>query len=174
MRRPPHPDVRSIEKQLRATGRGKHVGACSYYHVQLVRTLPKVATAIDATCRRFAHEPYPYNVVKLHPPSRISFLRYENFDALFPALARALSVDVTRSKTRHTDYRQSRNPPILHRKELTLPHDHRLTHGAAELTRRLEDRGAFADVRRIGTRDGWSFALARVGLALEANQVIGW
>lgn len=134
MRRSPQPDVRSIKKKLRATGRGKHVGACSYYHVDLVRTLPDVATAIDATYHLFADEPHAYNVVKLHTPSRISFLRYENFDAPFPALGQSLSVNVATGKTRHTDYRQSRNPPILHRKELILPHGHTLTHGAAELT----------------------------------------
>lgn len=163
-----------IKDQLRATGRGKHVRACSYFHVDLIQTLPKVATAIEATYQRFADEQNPYNVVKLQPPSRISFLRYESFSTPFPTLARSLSADIATGKTRHIDYRQSRNPPILHRKELTLPHAHRLAYGAAELTRRLEDRGAFANPRRIGTRDGWSSALAKVGLALEADQVVGW
>ena len=115
-----------------------------------------------------------YNVVKLLPPSRLSFLTYDDFNAPFPVLAYSLAINVAAGTARHTDYRGRLNPPILHRKELLLPPTHPLADGATDLTARLVARGAFADPRRIGTLHGWSSALAAVGLALHRGKVVGW
>ena len=159
---------------MRATARGKHVGPSSYFHVELVRTRPRVAELLDATWRRFATGTPDYNVVKLQTPSRVSFLTYDNFATSFPVLGGSLAINLAAGTARHTDYRDRRSPPILHRKELLLPADHPLAAGAADLTARLEARGAFANPRRIGTVDGWSRALAQVGLALHRGEVVGW
>ena len=150
--------------ELRASGRGKHVRSFSYYHVGLVTELVRVATYLSALCRGFGGSFDDFNVVKLDGRCRVSFLRYEDFDALFPALRFALSCDCERGTCRRTDYSGRRNPPILHRKELLLPGDDPRVPGAERLTRCLEVRGAFADAKSIGTRDGWRRRLGDVGL----------
>ena len=150
--------------ELRANGRGKHVRSFSYYHVCLVTERVRVATFLADLCRAFGGSFDDFNVVKLDGRSRLSFLRYEDFDAAFPALLFALSCDCERSTCRRTDYARRRNPPILHRKELLLPADDPRVPGAERLTRCLESRGAFADAKSIGTRDGWRRRLGDLGL----------
>ena len=175
MDNPPYLDVSRLRADLRATGRGKHVGAASYFHLDLVRTRPAIAETLTATWRRYAGADSPdYNVVKLQPPSRASFLSYDDFASPFPVLVRSLAVDVAAGTAHHADYRDRDNPPVLHRKELLLPACHPLAAAAADLTARLEARGAFSNPRRIGTVDGWSRALAGVGLALDRGEVVGW
>ena len=150
--------------QLRIGGRGKHVGAFGYYHSCVVAARPSVAVYLDALCREFDPLFHPFNVVKLDRRSRVSFLRYEDFDAPFPALLAALSCDVERGTCRRTDYAGRRNPPILHRKELLLPADDPRVGDAERLTQRLEAAGAFVDTKSIGTRDGWHRRLAELGV----------
>ena len=171
---PPHLYVSRLRAQLTATGRGKHVRAASYFHLDLVRSRPRIAETLNATWRRFAAASPDYNVVKLQFPSRVSFLTYDDFASPFPVLAHSLAVDIDAGAARHADYRGRANPPILHRKELLLPVCHPLAAPAGHLTARLEARGAFSDPRRIGTVDGWSRALADVGLALDRGEVVGW
>ena len=174
MDRFPHLDVSLVRARLRATARGKHVGASSYFHIDLVRTHPCIVDMLDATWDRFTGAPPDYNVVKLRTPSHVSFLTYDDFASPFPILKRSLTVDVNVRTARYTDYRNRANPPVLHRKELLLPAGHPLSAGSAELTARLEALGAFANPRRIGTVDGWSRALADMGLALDQGEVVGW
>ena len=175
MDKPPYLDVSRLRAHLRATGRGKHVGAASYFHLDLVRTRPAIAEALNATWCRYAGADSPdYNILKLQLPSRIGFLTYDDFASPFPILVHSLALDVSAGAGRHADYRDHDNPPILHRKELLLPACHPLAAPAAALTARLEARGAFADPRRIGTVEGWRGALADVGLALDHGEVVGW
>ena len=157
-----------------ANARGKHVGAASYFHVDQIRTRLDIAEVLNSIWCRFAFPPPDYNVVKLLPSSRVSFLSYDDFAKPFPILTSSLAVDVAAGTARQTDYRNRNNPPILHRKELLLPASHPLAVGAADLTARLEARGAFSNPRRIGTVDGWTRALVDVGLALDCGKVVGW
>ena len=171
---PPYLDIPHLRSELCATGRGKHVGATCYFHIDVIRTLPRVLATLNAIRVRVPAASPTYNVVKLQAPSRISFLTYEDFASPFPVLAYSLALDVAANTARQTDYRNRNSPPILHRKELLLPEESPLAAGAAYLTARLEARGAFATPRRIGTARGWSRALADVGLALHRGQVVGW
>ena len=149
---------------LKATGRGKHVGPVSYYHLSLIERVPAVASELASVYSRLHASEFAFNVVKLDAGYRISLLRYESFTAAFPALRAALTCDLSRQTARHTDYAIRRNPPILHRKELLLPADHHLVPDAERLTRRLERLGAFDDTRRIGTRTGWQRRLVSLGI----------
>ena len=150
--------------ELRATGRGKHVRSFSYYHVSLIAQRPHVASFLSDLRSGFGGSFDDFNVVKLDERSRVSFLRYEDFDPPFPVLLFALSCDSERGTWRQTDYAHRRNPPILHRKELLLPGDDPRVPQAERLTRCLEGRGAFADAKSIGTRDGWHRRLGDLGL----------
>ena len=157
-------------RALRTSGRGKHVGASSYYHVDLIVQKPEAWELLQKMRRRF--EPRGnFNVVRLSH-SRLSFLLYERFSAPFPALRTSLFCDLANGASRFTDFSQRANPPILHRKELLLPADDPLVPDAVRLTRRLEGWGAFTGVKTIGTREGWRSRLEALGLTLE--EVEGW
>ena len=157
-------------QQLKATGRGKHVGNFSYYHTALLARLPKVCNRLDSLHRTIREHPFDFNVVKLDPCSRISFLRYESFDNFFPVLLSSLSCDIARGSARHIDFTTRNNPPILHRKELLLPDDDPRVAEATRLTDRLERLGAFNNPATIGTRDGWQRQLRALGLEDSENQ----
>ena len=168
------PSLRWAYETLRATGRGKHVGAFSYYHLGVVRDLAAIHSFLDGICLDFQHGSFEYNVVKLNRTSRVSFLRYEAFCAMFPALLASLSCNLDAGITRLTDYTRRHNPPILHRKELLLWPSEPIAQAGTKLTARLEARGAFVDRQRIGTRDGWAQTLAALGLSIDDGRVIGW
>ncbi|MCY3792149.1 MAG: hypothetical protein OXH63_25505 [Gemmatimonadetes bacterium] len=165
------PNLGWAYRQLRLTGRGKHVGRFSYYHIRLTSHLSNVQAYLGATRNRLYPAPFDFNVVKLDRHSRISLLLYEDFTAPFPALLKALSCDVARGTSRLTDYSQSANPPILHRKELLLLVDDPLVPEAVQLTQRLEKLGAFTNAQKIGTRNGWNAALNALGLSLNDDKL---
>ena len=151
-------------QHLKDTGRGKHVGRFSYYHTALLAQLPEIFDHLETLLQECRPHSFAFNVVKLDAGSRISFLRYESFDARFPSLLAALTCDLDRMWARHTDYTTRRNPPILHRKELLLPEDDLRVAEATRLTERLERLGAFRNPSTIGTRDGWQRRLLALGL----------
>lgn len=158
--------------EMRMTGRGKHVGRFSYYHRMLAEKRDGVLARLADVRRRLHGAPFEFNVIKLDAHSRVSFLRYEEFAIEpFPALLAALSCDISRGTARKTLYSERCNPPILHRKELLLPTDSPLVPEAARLTKELERLGAFADVHRIGTRDGWTTRLASLGVSLGGSRL---
>ena len=159
--------VRCAYAQLRTTGRGKHVGRFSYYHIRLIAHRPGVASYLETLCQGFCAS-FRFNVVKLGHKSRVSFLHYEDFSVPFPALLRSLSCDAERGTCRRTSYAERSNPPILHRKELLLHEDDPLVPDAERLTRWLELHGAFRDARAIGTREVWRGRLAALGLTEQA------
>ena len=138
-------------RSLKSTGCGKHMGPFSYYHYSVIERVPAAASALRSICQRLQHPEICHYVVKLDAAYRVSFLSYQSFTVPFPALLAAVSCDLSRNSARHTDYSNRHNPPILHRKELLLPHDHPLSAVSTRLTTRLEQLGAFRDTRRIGT-----------------------
>lgn len=148
---------------------GKRIGGTTYLHreaVDLLRARDR-ASIVEAEARA---APVDWNVAKVGTEG-ISLLLYEDFDASpFPRLLHG--VRVAGAEVRRTDYSQRPNPPILHRKECLLrPCDPRIP-GFAALTRSAEERGLFADPRRIGTVRAWEERLARAGLRLEGHALV--
>ena len=162
--------LRLANRTLRTTGRGKHVGGFSYYHVDLVVQVPAAWEFVQKTRGRFKPRSN-FNVVRLSH-SRLSYLLYERFSVPFPALRSSLFCDLASGASRFTDFSRRPNPPILHRKELLLPAEDPLVPEAVQLTQRLEGLGAFRGVKTIGTREGWRSRLAALGLTFE--EIEGW
>ena len=164
-----HPDsavLTDLYALLKRSDRGKHIYPFSYYHEDLVDTVPEARDALLAIRARLRLASVtPFNVVKLDTGHRISFLLYEPFDAHFPALLAADSCDLAQRTVRTVNYTERVNPPVLHRKELLLPADHPLVPEATRLTERLEQQGAFAHASTIGTRSAWRRRLTELGLA---------
>ncbi|MGU3389002.1 DNA phosphorothioation-associated putative methyltransferase [Methylobacterium sp. D53M] len=148
---------------------GKHIGGTTYLHREAVDLLRAPDRASIAAAEAKA-APVNWNVAKVGMGG-VSLLLYEDFDASpFPRLLHG--VRVTGAEVRRMDYSHRANPPILHRKEhLLRPSDPRIPRFTA-LTVSAEERGLFADPRRIGTVRAWEDRLERAGLRVEGHALV--
>jgi len=163
---------RELAGSLKSTGRGKHIGGYSYYHMSLIQADRSSCMLFNQLVRELNFEP-EINVLKISVSlERLSFLRYEEFDqAAFPCLLMAHTLGADGSlKTR--DYSGRNNPPILHRKELLLLSDNPLVRKAEALTTQLESLGMFSEPKVIGTLQGWESKLTSLGYSLRGNTVL--
>ena len=83
-----------------------------------------------------------------------------------------MTVHLQTFRVRERNYRRSRNPPILHRKETFLAPDHPLYAKFSRLTRQEESKGLFEETTTIGTRRGWEQVLSEKGLALRGHRLV--
>jgi DNA phosphorothioation-associated putative methyltransferase len=105
---------------------------------------------------------------------KVSYLSYPDFDTdPHPALAISVRADLRALHLKYRDFRQSENPPILHRKETLVAPDYPRREEFARLTAREEELGLFAEPSGIGTRQRWLELLASKGLRLSDHQLIG-
>ncbi len=112
-----------------------------------------------------------FNVVKFRTDApRLSFLRYSSFfEEAHPCLEESIAIDLTSGRSLSTTYRDSLNPPILHRKELMLAPDHPRFEEFAALSRAEEQAGLYSNTAIIGFRINWERLLAAHGLAIEGH-----
>jgi hypothetical protein len=133
---------------------GKWVKGNQYFHVGALEGLePHLRERVQLAVTRIGLNPgAEFNVIKIDKASnQISLLDYEDFfDSPFPALKRSCVVHLASGRTKRLSYDPSKNPPILHRKELLLPYDHHQAPIFAALTQQLEAAGLFHNPHRIG------------------------
>lgn len=155
---------------------GKRVADHVYGHLAVLGSWPNALRSRIEQAAALAHVRFGdhFNVVKMHVlGEQLSFLAYEDFDdAAFPTLRKSWRVNLNTGTVVYRDYGDSRNPPILHRKELLLPVDDPRIPGFAALTQTAESLGLFEDPSRIGFREQWLILIARQGYALSGNDFI--
>jgi DNA phosphorothioation-associated putative methyltransferase len=154
---------------------GKFVGGYLYLHTTALPALPEAwrqtaAKAIELACVRPDQD---FNVIKLHQHGEeLSLLDYRDFfDDPFPALGRSWRVSLGRGSVVYRTYEESRNPPILHRKELLLPTSHDRLHEYRAMTETAEALGLFSETNRIGFRVQWHALIRERGYELIAGQL---
>ena len=153
---------------------GKILPGALYIHHTALSHLPPLLRVYEGCGRQLAGSVEGVTLVKLarHRP-QVSYLVYPDFERVgHPALAEAFVADLSRLELRHRDCRQSKNPPILHRKELFLAHEYPARPRFARLTAREEKLGLFADRESIGTQAGWQCVLERHGVTVQGHRVI--
>jgi hypothetical protein len=155
---------------------GKTVARHIYVHADALDTLaPEFREAIhDAAGIAGVRLGEACNVVKIdRDRAAISLLDYPDFfEAAFPVLRRAWSVDPATRTVRFRSYEHSLNPPILHRKELLLPEGHPQREIFAALTAAAESLGLFEDPRRIGFRQAWDALLIQRGYRIAGHALV--
>jgi DNA phosphorothioation-associated putative methyltransferase len=149
---------------------GKRVGGFLYFHKEALAHVPEDArVAVEEAAAKAS---FDWNVAK-YSPSRLSLMLYEDFDAVaFPALLSASSYDPASGAFETSDYSGRENPPILHRKETLLPPDDPRLPAFLAVTRKAEEKGLFADTKRIGTRAVWQRMLSEAGLRTEGPRLV--
>ena len=136
---------------------GKKLPDAVYLHRALLPAIPEQLLAfIDTTARSHADD-FSWNIVKLFQRDhKLTFLNYPDFDAdSYPALSASLTIDLVRGTARKTNFSNSDNPPILHRKETLVPTSHPSHEQFAAITREGEEIGLYEQTRRIGFRNNW-------------------
>jgi DNA phosphorothioation-associated putative methyltransferase len=115
-----------------------------------------------------------FNVVKFRTDApRLSFLHYPSFfECAHPSLEEAVAIDLCSGRSFRTTYRDSLNPPILHRKELLLPPDHSRFQEFAQLSAAEEQAGLYTNTAVIGFRVNWERLLNVRGLAVEGHRLL--
>lgn len=155
---------------------GKWLGQTVYVHRSALKRLPaqyrELGTmALECSTKEQASH---CNVIKVDlREERVSLLTYPQFRTdPFPALAVSVTVDGQGRNRGVRRYSASRNPPILHRKELLLPLDDPDREQFARLTDALERLGIYRNPQAIGFRNQWSKRLMAAGLRIEDHRVI--
>jgi DNA phosphorothioation-associated putative methyltransferase len=145
-----------------------------YVHASAVSSLPTLLRLFEGCARTFLGAVEGANIIKLHRESpQVSYLSYPEFDkAPHPALASSVIVDLQTFRVAARDYSQSKNPPILHRKELFVSADYPLREKFERLTRQEEKAGLYDSTDTIGTRDGWLQALKSRSVQLRGHRLV--
>lgn len=159
----------AVVKELPA---GKVLPDALYFHASVIPVLPPFLRVYEG-CARVLAGWVPGTIVKLHRQQRkVSYLFYPDFEKdPHPALSASLRVDLQTFNIRFTDYRNSANPPILHRKETFLPSAHPLYQKFARLTAQ-EERADLLDVPGIGMRNTWDKLLGEEGWRLAGHRLV--
>ena len=153
---------------------GKLTREALYLHVGQIGRVSPVIRAYEGCGRVLTGTVIDANVIKLHRiKSQVSYLSYPEFDRdPHPALATVVVSRLARLDVTYRDFRDSANPPVLHRKETFVGHDYPGRAKFARLTEQEERYGLLADAAAIGTRDGWNERLQNAGWVLRGHRLV--
>ena len=167
-------DMQQIRRAAHRSEVGKRTPSAIYVHESALDALPPLLRLYEGCARRYVGRVDEANLIKLHMDEPIvSYLNYPKFDTdPHPLLAESLTVHLQTFRLREHDYRISRNPPVLHRKESFLASEHPLHEKFSRLTSQEESKGLFADTVRIGTRRGWEEVLSSKGFRLRGHRLV--
>ncbi len=164
----------AIDEACQRSPVGKLLPDDLYVHRSALDALEPLLRIYEGCGRAYLGDVEGANVIKIHRRSgKLSYLVYPEFDDdPHPALLRSIRVNLRTRQIDGTDYAQSTNPPVLHRKESFLATDHPLHAKFARLTACEEKNGLLDNPSGIGTREGWSRRLAERGFSLKGHRLV--
>ena len=167
-------DMTRVLKAAQRSQVGKVTPSAIYVHESALDSLTLLLRLYEGCARCYIGRVEEANLVKLHTKEpMVSYLSYPGFESdPHPALAHSLTIHLQTFRLRERDYRNSRNPPILHRKETFITPSHVLHAKFSRLTRQEEAKGLFEDTTRIGTRDGWMQLLRDKQVTLRGHRLV--
>lgn len=139
-----------------------HKSALEYIDEQLKNPTFKVAKALNISDDQWTLVKYSKRDFKL------SLLYYPTFhDEPYPPLHKSHTIDLTKLTARETNYTESENPPILHRRECFLePNSPNISHYKI-FTEEGEAIGLYQNTRTIGFKNNWNKLIKRKGYFLD-------
>ena len=166
-------DEQLLDNELRSVPFGKVLPDAVYVHAAYLTELPPLLRVYAGAGQVLLGEVPDTTLLKLsRRERRISYLSYPTFEKdPHPGLATSLRVDLRTFRVKFRDYRESENPPILHRKETFVPEEHATRAKFQRLTAQEEAAGLFVDTTRIGNRNGWDEALIEAGVTLRGHRL---
>jgi DNA phosphorothioation-associated putative methyltransferase len=164
----------AIDEACKHATVGKLLPDDLYIHRSALDSLGPLLRIYEGCGRAYLGEVEGANIIKIHRRSgKLSYLVYPEFeDDPHPALLRCVKLNLRTRQIECNDYAQSRNPPILHRKETFLPPADPLHGKFSRLTAQEEKHGLLDDASSIGTREGWGRRLQERGFALKGHRLV--
>jgi DNA phosphorothioation-associated putative methyltransferase len=161
-----------LSRAVQEMSTGKVLPDALYFHSSAVPLLPPLLRVYEG-CGKVLVGTVAATVTKLHRRQRkVSYLFYPAFEKdPHPALDASLRVDLQTLDVRFSDFRASANPPILHRKETLLAHDHPLHQKFARLTTQ-EEKAGLLGIPGIGTRNTWNRLLEQEEWRLAGHRLL--
>jgi DNA phosphorothioation-associated putative methyltransferase len=146
---------------------GKLVNNDLYVHRSSEDDLPALLRLVIFAAKQIVGE-VDYNVIKIRDDGRaLSFLQYQDFDiSAHPVLCHSVRVYLPKATYDLRDYRDSANPPILHRKDTLVAQTYPLYNRFRALTE-SEEAASLLSIAGIGYRQTWEQVLTERGLELE-------
>ena len=146
-----HEQFKTLLKDIKL---GKKLPDAIYLHIDAFGEIPNDLskfTKIVANALKVSS----WNVAKFSKKEfKLSLLFYPDFyKDSYPALERAVTVDLKRLEHKVINYTDSDNPPILHRKELFVPKSHEMYDLFCAITKEGENIGLYENTRIIGFRE---------------------
>jgi len=166
-------EYKNYLKQLKV---GKKLPDALYIELQFFRTAaPSVLSDFYQNILETIELDAPHNVIKLFTSQfKLSLLQYKSFwDTPHPKLEISTHIDLSTGKVRQFNYRNSSNPPILHRKENLIDPEHPEIDKYLALTQAEEQAGLYANPRTIGFKKNWEILLHSKGLSFKNHELIG-
>lgn len=153
---------------------GKQTPSALYVHRSALGELPPILQVYEGCARALSGTVEHANLVKLSVTEpQVSYLSYPDFDRnAHPVLASSVIVNLRKLHVDWRDYRNSPNPPVLHRKEEFLGKDDPNRPRYERLTRAEIRKGLYEHPERIGTLLGWRATLDAAGLTLSGHRLI--
>lgn len=154
----------------------KAIGGRSYICAQHLLALEPAAAELATAAIQLARQDWPisFNILRVREDlGEVALLNYPTLaEEPFPALSDSWRVHPATALVSHRTYRQSLNPPILHRTELLLEATHPNRQQLAELTAICESLGLFDEPTKIGFKQQWDRLIASKGYEVCGFQLV--
>lgn len=164
----------TIHNACRKSPVGKLTSEALYIHTSALPYLPSVLRVYEGCARNYIGIIEGANIIKLHcGKPQISYLYYPEFERdPHPSLSASLIVPLNTFHIHYKEYQDSKNPPILHRKETFLALDHPLRPKFERLTRQEEKHNLYDKPELIGTKNGWEKVLNNRGVHISGHRLL--
>ncbi|GLP96997.1 DNA phosphorothioation-associated putative methyltransferase [Paraferrimonas sedimenticola] len=169
-------DQESFCSYVKAAKIGKKLPDAIYIHKSSLKE--SVGTQFETFISRVAValkiENSEWDIVKLFRKSfRLALLSYPDFfEDSYPSLRKSTLVDLANLTHRVTDYGDSTNPPILHRKETMISPGHSYSELFREITAEGEAAGLYDNPHSIGFKNSWARRIEAAGLMLQDGRLV--
>lgn len=139
-----------------------HESAITSVPTQLAKVILKIANALKIPDD-------DWNILKFYKRDyKVAFLSYPAFEnESYPSLKHSYTVDLAKLSMRKSDYSESENPPILHRKETFVDESYPLVTLFKEITEEGELAGLYEHTRIIGFKKNWERLISNKGYLLN-------
>jgi DNA phosphorothioation-associated putative methyltransferase len=164
----------SMDRLFHESNVGKLTPSALYVHESALSGLPPVLRIYEGCARAFIGAVEGATIIKLHRHNpQVSYLAYPDFDSdPHPRLHSSLFVALQTFRVEIRNFSNSKNPPLLHRKEEFVAANYPYREKFSRLTAQEERYELYASPERIGTQDGWNQVLRERGVSLRGHRVV--
>lgn len=163
-----------VDAECRDSEVGKLTSSALYVHRASLGEISSHLRIYEGCARVFIGNVSDSTIIKLaRREPVVSYLSYPTFDTdPHPPLHASYTVKLRSLTASYRSYTNSRNPPILHRKEEMVGPSYPQRSKFARLTAQEEKWGLLDTSVHIGTRESWERWLSDSGVSLRGHRVV--